>query len=81
MWVYVLPVEVKDLDELVKLAENARECRVYRNDRKGIAKIKVRRGRYLYTFVTNPDELESILEKLNCETTTVITPKGVEEKG
>ena len=78
----VMPAEVKDLDTLIKLAEGSIECRVYRNDRKGYGKIKVRRRNKLYTYVvSNLDEIDSIVEKLNCDRVLVITPKGVEEKG
>lgn len=61
-----MPVFVKDLEEFKKYAEKARECRVVRDQRKGVGKIKARTKRYLYTLVLPLDKLDEALKGIRC---------------
>ncbi len=61
-----MPVEVKDLEEFVKITERAVECRVKRS-RDGVVKVKARTRRYLYTYKTSEDKLEEVLGKVKCK--------------
>jgi len=60
-----MPVEIKDMDEFVKLSEKAEYCAVKRL--KGIVKLKLRTARMLYTLKVNPSRTEEVLKKLRCE--------------
>ncbi|RLG81539.1 MAG: 5'-nucleotidase [Thermoprotei archaeon] len=60
------PTEVFTKEEFKKYAEIATECRVYKDDRKGIAKIKARTKRKLVTIKVPLDELDSFLQDVNC---------------
>lgn len=57
-----MPREVFDREEFMKLAEGAAEVRVVRRGDK--VKLKARRKRYLYTYVTDVKEAEEILEEI-----------------
>lgn len=61
-----MPVFVKDLEEFKKYAEKARECRVVRDQRKGVGKIKARTRRYLYTLVLPLEKLDAALKEIRC---------------
>ena len=60
------PIEVFDKEEFKKYVENAIECRVYRDVKKGIAKVKARTKRKLVTIKIPLDELDSFLQEINC---------------
>ncbi len=62
-----MPIEVKSLEELEKIAQKGIECRVKRNNKDGMAKIKVRTNKYLYTYKVEKDRVDEILTKLNCK--------------
>jgi large subunit ribosomal protein L38e len=63
-----MPVEIKDLDEFVKITERALECRVKRSRKeKGVVKVKARTKRYLYTYKTSEDKLNEVLSKVKCK--------------
>ena len=62
-----MPVEIKDKEEFKKIAEKAIECRVKKDEKKGIVKIKARTKRYLYTIKLKSDEAESFIKELKCE--------------
>jgi len=63
-----MPVEIKDLEEFVKITERAQECRVKRSRReKGVVKVKARTKRYLYTYKTTEDKLNEVLSKVKCK--------------
>lgn len=68
-----MPIEVKSKDELMRYVANAVECRVYRNARKGYAKIKVRTKRKLVTMKVPLDEVDPLIQELNCENLVEIT--------
>ncbi|MEB2836765.1 MAG: hypothetical protein GSR80_000716 [Desulfurococcales archaeon] len=63
-----MPVEIRDLDEFIKITERASECRVKRSRReKGVVKVKARTKRYLYTYKTSEDKLDEVLSKVKCK--------------
>ncbi len=62
-----MPVEVFDLEEFKKIAKDAIECRVYRDQKKGIAKLKARTKRKLVTIKVPLSELNNILSQLECK--------------
>lgn len=59
-----MPVFVPNEDRFLELAKKAIECRVKKNEKKGIVKLKVRTKRYLYTHIEPIDKAASIIEKL-----------------
>ncbi|MEM2203010.1 MAG: hypothetical protein QXI22_01475 [Sulfolobales archaeon] len=72
-----MPVFVKDLEEFKKYAEKAVECRVVRDRKKNVGKIKARTKRYLYTLVVPLDKLDDIIKSIKCSNMVEIS-KGVE---
>ncbi len=60
-----MPRQIYSKEELLRLADNSRECRVVRRGDK--VKIKLRRGRYLYTYVTTASEADTLLRQINLE--------------
>ncbi|MHA1310499.1 MAG: hypothetical protein ACTSQO_06170 [Candidatus Helarchaeota archaeon] len=60
-----IPVEIKDENELLKIAKDSTECKVIRVGDK--VKIKVRGTKYLYTYITNPKSSEELLKKIPCK--------------
>ena len=61
-----MPIEIKNEEEFLKIAEKAIECRVKRSTRKGVAKVKARTKRYLYTYKIPLDKVEEFLKRLKC---------------
>ncbi|ADM28343.1 50S ribosomal protein L38E [Ignisphaera aggregans DSM 17230] len=59
-----MPIFVSDEKEFLDVAKRAIECRVKKNEKEGIAKVKARTKRYLYTFVIGLDKLNDFLNKL-----------------
>jgi len=59
-----VPRRIADADEFLKLAEQARECRVKRLE--GEVKLKLRTRKYLYTLSTSPADAEALLKKIKC---------------
>jgi len=62
-----MPVEVFDLEEFKKIVKGAIECRVYRDQKKGIAKLKAKTKRKLVTIKVPLNELNNILSQLECK--------------
>jgi len=62
----VLPVEVSDVDEFIRLSEKAEHCLVKRT--KDTTKLKLRTQKELYTLKTDSKKTDEILKKLKCET-------------
>lgn len=60
-----MPRQVFNKDELLKLVEGAEKCRVVRRGDK--VKIKVRKARYLYTYVASSSEADEILSRIRVE--------------
>lgn len=61
------PMEVFDKEEFKKYVSLAVECRVYRDEKKGIAKVKARTKSKLVTIKIPLNELEDFLKEINCE--------------
>lgn len=61
----MLPKQINDPDELLKLSENAIEARIKRL--KDIVKIKIRTPKYLYVMKAAPEVAEEILKRVRCE--------------
>ncbi|MEM4869416.1 MAG: 5'-nucleotidase [Desulfurococcaceae archaeon] len=62
-----MPKEVTSVDEFVKISERAEECRVVKLEKEGIAKVKARTSRYLYTIKVPLSNLDEFLKKLKCQ--------------
>lgn len=65
-----MPVELRSLDEFLKVAERAIECRVKRG--KGYVKVKARTKRYLYTLKVGEDNSGEVLEKVREKCSNVV---------
>lgn len=61
-----MPKSLSEVEEFMKLAEKADICLVKRLKDK--VKLKLRSGRYLYTFQTTSKDADSILKDLKCKT-------------
>ena len=61
-----MPIEVFSRKEFKKYVEQAIECRVYRDLKKGIAKVKARTKSKLVTIKIPLDELDGFLQEINC---------------
>jgi len=59
-----MPIFVQDKGKFLEVAKRARECRVKKLEKKGIAKIKARTKRYLYTMVVQLDKLDEVLAEI-----------------
>ncbi|HWQ17495.1 MAG TPA: hypothetical protein VNL13_06670 [Sulfolobales archaeon] len=75
-----MPVFVKDLEEFKKYAEKAVECRVVRDRKKNVGKIKARTKRYLYTFVAPLDKLDDIIKSVKCSNMVEVSKEAGSEK-
>mgnify|MGYP000333042485 FL=1 len=60
-----MPVEIKDVEEFVKISEKAEYCAVKRL--KDVVKLKIRTPRMLYTLKVKPSQTDEVLKKLRCE--------------
>ena len=74
-----MPVEVRSLEEFVKITERAVECRVKRARKGNVVKVKARTKRYLYTYKTTEDKLGEVLSKIKCKK-IIDVDKGEEVK-
>lgn len=75
-----MPVEVKDRDEFIEISARAKECRVVKNEKEGMAKVKARTSRYLYTIKIPINELNGFLKKLKCGKIVEIGKGGVKKE-
>ncbi len=62
-----MPVEISDRELFKEIASRAIECRVYRNKKKGIAKVKARTRKRLVTIKIPLEEVDTFLQELKCE--------------
>jgi len=62
-----MPIFISDEEKFMEIAKRAIECRVKRLEKKGIAKVKARTKRYLYTYIVELSKLEEFLKKLPCK--------------
>jgi hypothetical protein len=62
-----VPKQLFDKDEFLKMADDAIDCLVVR--RKDKVKLKVRRSRRMYIYVTNESEADELLKRIKVNTT------------
>ncbi|HDN75504.1 MAG TPA: 5'-nucleotidase [Acidilobales archaeon] len=75
-----MPIEVKDKEKFIEISSRAQECRVVKDEKKGIAKVKARTKRYLYTIKIPLDELTDFLKKVKCSKIVEIGKGGVKKE-
>ncbi len=61
-----MPVELKSVEEFIKVTERASECRVKQVKKSDIVKVKARTRRVLYTIKVSKDKLDELLSKVKC---------------
>ncbi len=61
-----MPIFISDEAKFLEIARRATECRIKKIEKKGIAKIKARTKRYLYTYIVPLQQLDEFLKKLQC---------------
>ena len=71
-----MPVEILNKEKFIEISERASECRVVKNEKKKVAKVKARTKRYLYTIKLGISELNDFLKDLKCNKIVEIGPKG-----
>jgi len=64
-----MPVSLTDINEFLRLAEIAKECRVKRLNNE--VKLKLRLKRRLYVIKLPKDEAEEVLGKVKCKVVEV----------
>ncbi|MCD6084718.1 MAG: 5'-nucleotidase [Desulfurococcales archaeon] len=74
-----MPIEVKNKEKFIELSTRASEVRVVKKEKEGIAKVKLRAKRYLYTIKIPINELNDFLKQLKCDKIIEITKKGPQE--
>ncbi|MEM2021751.1 MAG: 5'-nucleotidase [Zestosphaera sp.] len=62
-----MPVEVYDKSKFIEISSRAELCRVVRREKEGIAKVKARTKKYLYTIKIPINELEEFIKQLKCK--------------
>ncbi|MEM2760533.1 MAG: hypothetical protein QXU32_08680 [Nitrososphaerales archaeon] len=60
-----MPKQIFNKDDLIKLADGARECLVVRRNDK--VKIKLRRSRLMYIYVTDASEADQVLREIKLD--------------
>lgn len=76
-----MPIFLKDLEEFKKVAEKAIECRVVRDKKRNVGKLKARTKRYLYTYVVPLEKLDEVIKSVKCNNIVEISKgKVVEER-
>ena len=63
----LMPIFIDNEEKFIEIAKRAIECRVKRLEKRGIAKIKARTKRYLYTYIIELSKLDDFLKKLPCK--------------
>ena len=70
-----MPIFLKDLEEFKKVAERAIECRVVRDEKKKVGKLKARTKRYLYTYIAPLEKLDEIVKGIKCQNIVEVSKK------
>jgi large subunit ribosomal protein L38e len=73
-------VELKDLQEFKNVTEKAIECRVVRDKKRNVGKLKARTKRYLYTYVVPLEKLDEVIKSVKCNNIVEISKGKVEEE-
>jgi len=75
-----VPIFLKDLEEFKRVAEKAIECRVVRDRKKKVGKLKARTKRYLYTYIAPLEKLDELVKEIKCQNIVEVSrTKGEEE--
>jgi large subunit ribosomal protein L38e len=74
-----LPVEITDLNVFAEIARRAIECRIKRG-KGNTVKVKARTKRYLYTYKTTEDQLQDVLNKIQCKNVVDVDKKVKSQK-
>jgi len=61
-----MPVFISDEQKFIEITQRAIECRIKKIEKKGIAKVKARTKRYLYTYIIPLEKLDEFTKKLKC---------------
>ncbi len=59
-----MPKQILDVEKFLEMTENAVECRVKRGSNQ--VKLKLRTEKYLYTLVLEPQQAESVIQRVKC---------------
>ena len=60
-----MPRQLFNKDDFIKLADGARVCLVVRRDDK--VKIKIRRSRLMYTYITDKSDADQVLKEIKLD--------------
>lgn len=63
----LVPKEIVDVNEFVKLSEKAEYCLVKKVKKENKIKLKLRTKKYLYTLKTTPEKANEVLKNVKCE--------------
>ncbi len=75
-----MPIFLKDLEDFKRVAEKAIECRVVRDKKRNIGKLKARTKRYLYTYIVPLEKLDEVIKNIKCNNMVEISKGKVEEE-
>ena len=64
-----MPIEVFDTEKFMELSRSASECKIKKN--KENTKLKIRKGKYVYTIKLEPKEADELVSKLGCPTVQI----------
>ncbi len=62
-----MPIEIKDEEHAINLSKIAIECRIKKLEKEGVAKVKFRTKKYLFTYKVPIDKLQELMGKLKCK--------------
>ncbi|MHA2379521.1 MAG: 50S ribosomal protein L38e [Candidatus Thorarchaeota archaeon] len=60
-----MPKQIYDVEKFLEMSEDAVECRVKRGSKQ--VKLKLRTKRFLYTIILEPQEAETVLQRVKCQ--------------
>lgn len=66
-----MPIEIKDEEQAIRLGEVVAECKVKKLEKEGVAKVKFRTKKYLFTYKVPLEKLNEFLSKLKCKVVEV----------
>ena len=77
-----MPIEIdpKKRELFIEISARATECRVVKDEKRGIAKVKARTKRYLYTIKIPLNELNDFLKQLKCKKIVEILKGGIKKE-
>lgn len=60
-----MPKQISDVEKFLEMTEDAVECRVKRSSNQ--VKLKLRTAKYLYTIILDPQQAESVIQRIKCQ--------------